>query len=121
MLDTRLQSLLASGPALLASTDWEALHDWRKQVKKLMYQYQVKPSLTARDQDVYDHLDQLGDSLGKINDLSMLEQFAREQEKGFTRAHTMLTFSRLYDLLDQRRQGQLQQSRELFEAIRKLQ
>lgn len=120
LLAARLQRLLAAGPALLASSDWPALHDWRKQVKKLMYQVDMKPDRAPGDIVVRNHLDQLGDCLGKINDLCMLENFVRHQEADVTRAHTVDTFGRLLQLLDRRRQARLAACNTCFEALRRL-
>jgi CHAD domain-containing protein len=118
VLAARLDSLLAAGPALLASSDWEALHDWRKQVKKLMYQYDMKPSPTPGDLHVYEQLDQLGNGLGKINDLSMLKSFVREREKHYTRAKALLVFDKVYAMIDYRRETQLHLCQDLFSVIK---
>lgn len=117
VLEERLSALCGAGRILLASSDWEALHDWRKQVKKLMYQYELKASPTPRDLYVYDHLDQLGGALGRINDLSMLKKYVRNQESANTRASTLLLFGKIFDMIEDRRQSQLAQCREVFKNL----
>jgi len=121
VLENRLKILCSAGHVLLDSRDWEALHDWRKQVKKLMYQYALKPALSPRDFFVHEHLDGLGSILGKINDFTVLEQFLRELEKSYTRVHTMLVFERLYALITRLRDQKIELAKQLFGAIRHLQ
>lgn len=121
VLENRLKILCAAGQALLDSRDWEALHDWRKQVKKLMYQFDLKPSPTRRDQHIAEQLDILGSVLGRINDFTMLEHYIRQQEKAYTRVHAVLIFNRIYDLVNRLRDQQLVLAARQFETIRQLQ
>jgi len=79
VLSKRLASLFLIGDRQLSANDWEALHAWRKQVKKLMYQYGMKSAMTKRDRKNFETLDALGSSLGRINDLCILESYIRER------------------------------------------
>lgn len=121
VLESRLAALCAAGAELLAGTDWEALHDWRKQVKKLMYQYQLKPSLTPKDLYVFEHLEQLGSGLGSINDMSILDDYVNTHQAQATRAHDLETYGKVHALIDARRMGHLEHCRTVFRAIRNLQ
>lgn len=55
--------------------EMEPLHDWRKQVKRLYYQRQWLQSgaTTARQPPAGERLKRLGDLLGQLHDLDMLE------------------------------------------------
>lgn len=121
VLDVRLAALCAAGRELLVGRDWEALHDWRKQVKKLTYQYQLKPSLTPKEYFVLEHLDRLGSSLGNINDLCILERFMRDHQAAETRAHTLDVYARAHALVDVRRDGEKSACLDAFGAICNLQ
>lgn len=121
ILEQRLALLCTEGTSLLQSVDWPALHEWRKGVKKLMYQYGLKSSQTPKDLYVYEHLDQLGSSLGKINDMTILENYVREQESLNTRAHTLELFEKIYTLIDNERLAMLEESRRIFNEISHLQ
>lgn len=121
ILNSRLSGLCAMGKELLGTSDWEAIHDWRKQVKKLMYQYQLKPALTPKDLFVYEHLTHLGSSLGNINDMSILENFVYNHEIRSTRAHELDLYVKINALIDERRQEELSDCRIIFQALRNLQ
>lgn len=121
VLARRLAILCATGRELLTSNDWEALHDWRKQVKKLMYQYQLKPFLTPKDFFVFEHLDKLGSGLGNINDLSILERYVNAHQAESTRAHELEVYEKVHGLIDARRLLELEGCRSVFRAINNLQ
>jgi len=121
ILDARLAALCAMGRELLQTNDWEALHDWRKQVKKLMYQYQLKTALTPKILFVFEHLSELGSHLGHINDMSILESFVRGQEIRTARAHDLNLFTKVHQLIEMRRQEELSDCRKVFQAIDNLQ
>ena len=120
ILNSRLATLCAMGRELLSGTDWEALHDWRKQVKKLMYQYQLKGALSPKDLFVYEHLDQLGTSLGNINDMRILEEFIRSHQYQTTRARELTLYETIHQLIEGRRQEALESSKSIFQAINNL-
>ena len=117
VLSKRLVSLCLNGDRQISGNDWEALHAWRKQVKKLMYQYGMKSAMTNRDQKIFATLDALGNSLGRINDLCILERHIREREKNWTRAKTLSLFSQIYQMIDIQRKQALEQSKALNKAI----
>ena len=121
VLDTRLAALCAAGRELLSGTDWEALHDWRKQVKKLMYQYQLKPMLSPKEYFVLESLDRLGSVLGSINDLCLLERYILNHQSGETRAHSLEVYARTRDMVDGRRNRELANCHDVFGAISNLQ
>ena len=79
-LESGLQQVTRAGPELLAGEDYEALHEWRKQVKTLLYQYQLKNSPTHEDERIIERLERLGSCLGKVNDLHMLKNFTAKQQ-----------------------------------------
>ena len=121
VLQLSLATLCATGRELLAHDDWEALHDWRKQVKKLMYQYQLKASLTPEDLFVMERLNQLGNGLGNINDLTMLKRYVNTHQSRTTRAHDLDVYSRVHGLIATRRNAELDSCRAEFRAISNLQ
>ena len=121
VLDTRLAALCAAGRELLHGNDWKSLHDWRKQVKKLAYQYQLKPALTPKDYYVLEHLDRLGSILGNINDLCLLERFMTDHQARETRAHSLDVYARAHALVDARRNAEFTACRAEFGAINNLQ
>lgn len=121
VLERRFAVLCATGRELLTSNDWEALHDWRKQVKKLMYQFQLKPALTPRDFFVFEHLDKLGSGLGNINDLSILERYVNAHQAESTRAHDLDVYGKVHELIASRRLHELTECRSQFRSISNLQ
>lgn len=59
-------------------TDVEPLHDWRKQVKRLLYQQQLlqqQPDKTGK------RLKRLGDLLGQLHDIDMLDERLQQQRR----------------------------------------
>ena len=121
VLDTRLAALCAAGRELLSGNDWEALHDWRKQVKKLMYQYQLKPMLSPKEYFVLENLDRLGSALGSINDLCLLERYMLNHQSAETRAHSLDVYARARGMVDGRRNREMANCHEVFGAISSLQ
>ena len=119
LLDVCLKSLCESGQDLLYNTvaNWDDLHNWRKQVKKLTYQYKLKKNPGPRDLSIIYKLDLLGDSLGKINDFNILDNFIRRQQHLNTRAQTLQGFTQLLDLLDQHKYLLLAQTQKLFAEL----
>jgi len=117
VLSKRLASLFLIGDRQLSANDWEDLHAWRKQVKKLMYQYGMKSAMTNRDRKNFETLDALGSSLGRINDLCILESYIREREKNWTRAKTLSLFRQVYQMIDDKRKQAIEQSKALNSAI----
>ena len=77
ILKLRLSELCETGEEILSSeiTEWEDLHDWRKQIKKLTYQHKMIRNQTPAELKIIEILDSLGDELGKINDQKILEIF----------------------------------------------
>ena len=77
ILAKRLAELCETGEEIYSSeiTDWEDLHDWRKQIKKLTYQHKMIRNQTPAELKIIEILDSLGDELGKINDQKILEIF----------------------------------------------
>lgn len=117
----KFTTLCESGRDLLTGEDWEALHNWRKQVKKLLYQYQLKTSMTPKDLYILDHLEELGTGLGNINDLCMLERFVTTHQSQTTRAHTLAIYSKVHEMIAARRLGELQRCQAVFREISNLQ
>ena len=118
-LQTGLAQVTEIGPGLLAGQDFEALHEWRKQVKTLMYQYQLLPFPSSRDLQVMEKLEQLGSCLGNINDLHMLNIFAAEQLQ--VNAEEMQNpFAPVLPLFDSKCSQELGDATKLFEELRVL-
>ncbi len=122
VLENSLQSLYEKGLLLLNDTaiNWDTLHDWRKQVKKLMYQFQMKRFPSPRDQTIHDHLEKLGERLGQINDIKILYDYAKKQQLNSTRAKTLQSYIKLFSLLNDRRHQLLIQTRNLLAEINSL-
>jgi CHAD domain-containing protein len=122
LLEACLENLCESGQDLLYNTiaNWDDLHNWRKQVKKLTYQYKLKKNPNPRDLTIIDKLDLLGDSLGKINDFNILDNFVRRQQYLNTRAQTLQTFTQLIALLDEHKDLLLVQTQQLFAELNTL-
>lgn len=116
ILKLRLSELCETGEEILSSeiTDWEELHDWRKQIKKLMYQHKMIRNQTPAELKIIEILDSLGDELGKINDQKILENFLQQQQLLCTRAYTHLLYQKLYSLISDYRQQHLCTCRKLL-------
>ena len=119
LLEVCLENLCEEGQDLLynAAANWNDLHNWRKQVKKLTYQYKLKKNPDPVDLLIIEKLDQLGDSLGKINDLNILDNFVRRQQYLNTRAQILHTFTQLLGLLDEHKYLLLAQTQQLFAEL----
>ena len=114
LLQARLNTLCIKGEELLQSTDFVLLHDWRKQVKRLLFQYQTLSSLSNRDKSIIEHLEQLGSSLGKINDMCMLDTFIRNYSASSLKAKIR---NSLQNQIENKQNTELQKCKSLFEAI----
>lgn len=119
LLEVCLANLCESGQDLLYNTaaNWDDLHNWRKQVKKLTYQYKLKKNPDPRDLSIIYKLDLLGERLGKINDFNILDNFIRRHQCLNTRAQTLQAFTQLLDLLDQHKYLLLAQTQQLFAEL----
>lgn len=117
-VDQFLQSGLATvsrfGPSLLAAENFDDLHNWRKQVKTLMYQYQLKPSSANRDLQVIEQLEQLGSSLGEVNDMHLLKHFVLGQQQLLSAAENRESYGRILNLVDDKLRQKLESSRAIF-------
>ncbi len=120
VLEIRLLEICKTGEALLFSstTDWEELHDWRKQTKKLMYQFKMIRNQTPAELKIVETLEGLGDELGKINDLKLLENYLKQQQLLCTRAYTLQLYQKLYSLISKHQQQHLNTCRELYSALK---
>jgi len=119
VLAVRLLEICKTGEALLFSgtTDWEQLHDWRKQTKMLMYQHKMIRNQTPAELKIIQTLEGLGDELGKINDLKILENYLKQQQLLCTRAYTHQLYQKLYSLISNHQQQHLNTCRELYSAL----
>ncbi len=95
--------------ALQAATEnptAETLHEWRKQIKYLLYQLQiVKPTRRARLDELINEADRLASQLGEDHDLAVLRAMLLADPGTFGGDGEV---ERLLALIDQRR-GELQQ------------
>lgn len=114
LLETRLAALHSSGKQLLDSRDWEALHDWRKLVKRLMYQFQLKRCLTGKDQSVSDVLERLGHSLGVLHDLCILEDYVQDHRNTSPQPQNTGAYAKILADIAARQEQELIQFRKLF-------
>ena len=121
LLETRLAALCASGAELLDSHDWETLHDWRKLVKKLMYQFQLQASLTPREERLFQQLEKLGDCLGRIHDMCMLETYVQGHQAQAGDQHKASSYKKIFKLIEANQEQELASFRQLFEALEQLQ
>lgn len=83
-VQTRLRKSYARGrkacQQALKQPSPERLHEWRKQVKNLWYQLHfLSPQRTRRSEQMTAALDRLGELLGRIHDLVLLQQFVNER------------------------------------------
>lgn len=117
LLDSRLAALRSSGEVLVDSRDWEALHDWRKLVKKLMYQHQLKRSLTRKDQSVTDVLERLGHSLGNLHDLCILEDYVQGHRNTSPQPQDTGAYATVLTNIAVIQQAELSQFRTLFSDL----
>lgn len=120
LLETRLAALHSSGQELLGSRDWEALHDWRKLVKKLMYQFQLKRCLTGKDQSVSDALERLGQSLGVLHDLCILEDYVQGHRNSSSQPQNSSAYAKILADIAARQEQELIQFRKLFNDFSQL-
>jgi CHAD domain-containing protein len=116
-LYSRLSELSKLGPGLLVAQDFDALHKWRKQIKALMYQFQLKSSPSAKDLEIMDKLDQLGSSLGKVNDIHVLGDTLLQMFDGQEVAESQSQFASVMAMLDVRLREELESSRQLHYVL----
>lgn len=116
-LNASLAELRRSGPALLAGDDFDALHAWRKRVKNLMYQWQLKASPDANDLQIVEELEQLGSCLGKVNDMHMLKESLLQSIKAEKMAERQAALVPILDLIDVRLGQELVNSQVAFDRL----
>ncbi|MDC1528666.1 CHAD domain-containing protein [Gammaproteobacteria bacterium] len=122
ILTKRLSEFCETGEEILFLniTDWEELHDWRKQAKKLMYQHKMIRHQTPAELKIVETLDSLGDELGKINDLKIMDNYLKQQQLLCTRAYTHELYQKLYNLIGEHQQHHLSSCRNLLPNLKQL-
>lgn len=116
-LHSRLSELSKPGPGLIAAQDFDALHKWRKQIKALMFQFQLKPSPSAKDLEIIEQLDQLGSSLGKVNDMHVLRDTLLQMFVGQEVTESQSQFASVLAMIDDRLREELESSRQLHYVV----
>jgi CHAD domain-containing protein len=120
LLESRLAALCSSGEELMDSRNWDALHDWRKLVKKLMYQYPLKLSQSRKDQSVTDALERLGHSLGNLHDLCLLEDYVLNHRDTSSQSMDTDAFANVLTDIAANQEQELSQFRKLFKEFSQL-
>jgi hypothetical protein len=73
---------------------------------------------TSAELKTIEALDNLGDELGKINDLKILDNYLKQQQLLCTRAYTHQLYQKLYSLISKHQQQHLNSCREIYSALK---
>jgi CHAD domain-containing protein len=79
-ISKRLRQICQHGESLLHEGNCTALHEWRKQIKKLYYQAEVLSDDKLTNRNKKDALQKLGNRLGEVHDICFLKGMLQHQE-----------------------------------------
>ncbi|MGB5397209.1 MAG: CHAD domain-containing protein [Gammaproteobacteria bacterium] len=113
-LKKRLRKTCKNADLLIRQADCIALHSWRKQVKQLYYQAEALRAVSGKSPLPNKTLEKLGERLGDIHDLCVLESTLQQQLASQPQLASPSTWQQSRQLLNKKHASLLKQCKRLY-------